>query len=295
MTNPWGLSGPEFLGLYICGLVVACVATLVLRKRIRSGSARRSPEPLTVDETAFIAGGWVRVVESALANLVAHNVIRVQREGLLYPVSDARAKPESTLEERLANRVTKRQGRPLPYHLSSMSNLPEYDAIRRSLAAKGLYYYGSNRRQALVAALPLVVLLVIGIARWINGVNLGFPVGYLTGLLILTVIVTLFAMREIKEGLTSGGKRALDGINRGVDAAAAVAKDGMQAYPDVTISRLLQEARRRPSRSRGSTYAGSSFVFFGGGASTCSSGGGSSCSSGGSSCGGGGGCGGGGS
>ncbi|RSM77001.1 TIGR04222 domain-containing membrane protein [Kibdelosporangium aridum] len=294
MTNPWGLSGPEFLWLYIGGLVVAGVATLVLRKRIRSASARRSQEPLTVDETAFLSGGWVRVVESALANLVERNVIRVQRNGLLYPVSDTTAKPESVLEERLVNRITKRQGRPLHYHLTSMTNLPEYEAISTSLAGKGLYYHGSRRRQAFVAALPLVALLVIGIARWINGVNLGFPVGYLTGLLILTVIVTLFAMREIKAGPTSAGRQALGDWGNAVEAAAsAVARHGMQGYPDATISRLLREPRRgRPSRSRGSAYAGSSvatYGFFGGGGDV-GSGGGSSCGGGG-----GGGCGGGGS
>ncbi|SMD23724.1 TIGR04222 domain-containing membrane protein [Kibdelosporangium aridum] len=296
MENPWGLSGPEFLWLYIGGLLVAGVVTVLLRRRIRSASTQRSHEPLTVDETAFLSGGWVRVVESALANLVERNVIRVQRNGLLYPVSDTTARPESVLEERLVNRITKRQGRPLHYHLASMTNLPEYEAISTSLADKGLYYYGSSRRQVFVAALPLVALLVIGIARWINGINLGFPVGYLTGLLILTVIATLFAMREIKAGPTRAGRQALDERGNAVEAAAtAVARHGMRGYPDVTISRLLQEPRRvRSSRSRGSAYAGTSvatYGFFGGGGGDSSGGGG------GSSCGGGGGggCGGGGS
>ncbi|CAM4018950.1 TIGR04222 domain-containing membrane protein [Kibdelosporangium persicum] len=298
MQNPWGLSGPDFIVLYAIGFVIACVATLVLRKRARSAPLAAQHEPLTADETAYLAGGWPRMVESTLADLVERNVIRVQRNGLLYPVADSGFVPESTLEDRLVSRVAGRPGRPLHYHLATLNKLPDYDQVRDDLVRRGLLFDGGTRGRAALAALPLFVLAVIGIARWINGVNLGFPVGYLSMLLILTLVTIVFALRPIKAGPTGAGMRALRDPSRGERserAVDAVARHGLRAYPDVTISASFRESRvGLRSYDNGSTVSTGAAAGIGwSGGSSCSSGSSSGSSS---SCGGGGGgCGGGGS
>jgi hypothetical protein len=152
------------------------------------------------------------------------------------------------------------------------------------------------------------LLLVVGVARFVNGLVGGYPVVYLALELIATLILiavlhewgrkyrgqpTVHAQRIVAEARTSRG------------AAMLVALGGVDAYPDKEIASALGSTRFSPNtpplrRSRATRAAAAGLagtVGVWGTGSSCGgvaggdAGGGSSC--GGSSCGGGG-CGGGG-
>ncbi|ONI79439.1 hypothetical protein ALI144C_26895 [Actinosynnema sp. ALI-1.44] len=295
--NPWGISGPAFLWLYGGGLAVAVIATLLLRGRLRAAGATNTRDPLTVEETALLAGGRTRMAESAIANLVDHGVVRVDRSGRLHAVRGSVHKPASTLEERLLRDITARPGRMVDYYQLRVMRLSVFDEVESVLVRRGLLVDHVGRGTVFLAASPLVVLLVVGVVRAVNGANLGSPIGYLTLLLIVTCVAAVLAMRPIKRGPTAAARKLLKRADTGGSGAAAlVAHRGMAAYPDPLISKLFPvrpKASSTPRRRGGSTGDGSTVLVGGsscGGSSSC----GSSSSSG-SSCGGGGGCGGGGS
>nr|WP_083466242.1 TIGR04222 domain-containing membrane protein [Kibdelosporangium sp. MJ126-NF4]CEL14646.1 hypothetical protein [Kibdelosporangium sp. MJ126-NF4]CTQ96725.1 hypothetical protein [Kibdelosporangium sp. MJ126-NF4] len=293
MGNPWGISGPAFLWLYSGGLVLAGIITLALRRRAWSTGTANLTEPLTVDEMAFAAGGRTRMVESAIANLVDHGAVRIERSGQLHAVAESPYRPESELEERLVGDITQRPGRMMDYYQRRAMRLPLYDQVRDGLERRGLYVRDVGRGALFLAASPLAVLLVIGVVRAVNGASLGYPIGYLTMLIILTGVALGFALRPVRRGPVPQARKVLrGGGHTGTSAAALVARGGMVAYPDPLISQLFRAPQRRTaaqSYRRAGQPAGSAGFSLGGG---CSSGGGSSCSGGGSS--GGGGCGGGG-
>ncbi|ALG08033.1 TIGR04222 domain-containing membrane protein [Kibdelosporangium phytohabitans] len=297
--NPWGISGPAFLWLYTGGFVVAGAVTLLLRRRIGSlTGAQSASEPLTVDETAILAGGRARVADAAIANLVERGAVRVERSGKLHVVRDSAYRAESALETRLLKDIKTRPGRTADYYRHNAARQPLFHEVEAELVRRGLLVDHVGRGTVFLTALPLVVLLVIGVVRAVNGANLGYPIGYLTVLIILTVVAVALAMRQIKRGPSAAARKLLSrGGHASSGAAALVARGGLAAYPDPVIASHIwapgprRKARVRPRSGSDSGYAGGAPIY----ASTCSS---SSCSSSSSSSscgGGGGGCGGGGS
>lgn len=296
MNNPWGISGPEFIWLYIGAFGLALIALFILRRVGRSGSTGHAGhEPLTVEETAYLSGGWLRMVESAIAGLVSRNVIRIERNGYIYAVSNPAQGPESGLEEAVVHAVDGRAGRTVGQIQSTLAGDPMFDRLHKSLEDRGLTYGGGR---PWLSVTPLIVLFAVGAARWVNGVNLGFPVVYLGILLIITLVVIIFTVQPVKPGVTKTGREVLAQRASSVGTAAVVAVGGLSAYPDRDTAKAFRK-RRDPYRSSrsdgGHTYWGSGGAFVAscsGGSSSCggSSSSGSSCGGGG----GGGGCGGGG-
>jgi uncharacterized protein (TIGR04222 family) len=307
MNNPWGISGPDFIWLYIGAFGLTLIALFILRRAGRAGSLERAGrEPLTVEEVAYLSGGWPRMVETAIAALVSRNVLRIQSNGYIYTVSNPAQGPESPLEDAVIGALHGRVGRTANQIQRKLAGNPMFDRQHKSLAARGLAY-GGGRSWKSVA--PMGVLFAVGVARWITGIELGYPVGYLTALLAVTLLVIIVGLRGVKPGVTRAGRRSLTERGSTTGAAASVAMGGLSAYPDKDTAKILRRGRPTVSpRSRARRGAGSDsgtgFAFWSAStysASSCgSSGGGSSCggSSGGSSSscgGGGGGCGGGGS
>lgn len=294
MDNPWGISGPGFLWLYVGGLAVASVATVLLRRRAKSAGATDTREPLTIDEIAYLAGGRGRVVEWAFANLVDKGAVRVERSGQLHAVRGSAYRPVSAVEVRALEHVAARPGRKMDYYWPRVTRLPVFDELESALKRRGLMAFGVGRGAVFLAATPLVVLLVIGVVRAVNGARLGYPIGFLVALLVLTCVVIGFAMRGIGNGPTPAGRRVLRHGGHVGGAAALVARNGMAAYPDPLVSHLLTTpAWRLPSRRiAGGGAAGGSVTYVSGSSAGCGSSGsscGGGCGGGGGGCGGGGG------
>ncbi|WP_206788844.1 TIGR04222 domain-containing membrane protein [Amycolatopsis sp. MtRt-6] len=301
MADPWGISGPDFVVLYIALLGAALlvrviVSGVVTRRAMRVGAASPGPPP-TVYQLAFLAGGPDRAVDAAIAALVERGQLRVNS---YQQVSQAGTRPAEPLERAVfeaARLKTTATLRAIGRRSAAMR------ALEEGLDRRGLLVSAAAKRQARTFGLLLQLgVLAFGVVRLVNGIALGRPVGILVFLvLVAAVLAVVAAVRRAKTGArqpSAAGYRVLGQVRAAASgpvpagmlaggvllggAAAAVALGGWAMYPDEELSAALAP----PMTSSGGGSSGAS-------GSSCSSG--SSCgsgSSGGSSCGGGGGCGG---
>ncbi|MGW5054499.1 TIGR04222 domain-containing membrane protein [Actinokineospora sp. NPDC004072] len=294
--EPWGISGPDFLRIYLVGFVFVLLFAAAVRIAIRAGTpVGRSAagmigaEQLSVHELAYLAGGPTRVVETAVARLLDLGKVKANRTGSIRVVAGATA---TDLVDRAVLQDTKRYAyRSVGPLVGQVARDDAVQAVRSSLVGKGLLVDGGAMR-ARLAAVPALVLLVVGVARWVNGIAEGYPIGWLTVGLVVTAVVAIALYRAPLSERTYAGERVLAqarGKSRpgaGTEAAllggatTAVLFAGLAAYPDPEIGTALAASRMSTASSTGGSSAGSSCS---GGSSSCS--GGSGC----------GGCGGGGS
>ncbi|WP_199443906.1 TIGR04222 domain-containing membrane protein [Umezawaea beigongshangensis] len=295
MERPWGLTGPEFLNIYAIALCGAVAFALVVRALTRSGrGAADVAQRLTLDELAHLAGGPRRVLEASVARLVDAEVLRPSRGGTVQVVKGATA--ANPVDQVVVADARQHSRRTLGLMISALADHRVLDDLRDRLVSLGLLVDPAlARSRARLSALPVAVLIVVGVARWINGLRIDAPVGWLSLQLVLSAVLLALLLRSKKHQLTRRGTRLLaevrapgttrigDGTLALGGAAGLVALGGLTAYPDLAVRSALvaQSARGGWSSCSGS----SGYVATG---SSCSSGSSaSSCGGGGGGCGGG--------
>ncbi|CCH29193.1 TIGR04222 domain-containing membrane protein [Actinosynnema sp. NPDC047251] len=298
MERPWGLSGPEFLELYWIALAVAVAWAIAVRVRLRGTRGGAPAGVLGAYEIAFLTGGPRRVVETAVASLIASDALRPARDGAVSVIG----KPvvHNPVDQAVIADATRYKYRTLTLMITSVSDQGAAGVVGDSLVERGyLVPPRVAKRRLGRSVVPLALLFAIGVFRWANGLVIGAPVGWLTLQLVLTgVLIWLFrkpkyvtptALGNSAVGLARAGETTGGGGATGRSGEVwPVALRGFNAHPNIP---LRAAARQRP-RPR-AAQAGVAGGFIGAGAS-CSGGSSSSCGgSSGSSCGGGGGGGGG--
>ncbi|MCP2248776.1 TIGR04222 domain-containing membrane protein [Lentzea aerocolonigenes] len=291
MQRPWGLSGPEFLQLYWIGLALAVLVVVIVRVRVRAGHSNQPVRSLDMDELAYLAGGPRRVVETSIARLLTSGELRTSRRGTVQVTSNAQSlnqvdRAVITDSQRYTNRTVNLM-------IPAVAKDGVVTAIGQRLEDMGLVVNPDVAKSALrKGSLVLWVLLAVGVVRWVNGVAISAPVGWLTLQLVVTGVLIWLLTRRGKHLRTSKGNRVLDEARTTSTSRLATSDDalyagaagvvlfgGLVTYPDLAVRSSLLASSSSASSSSYTGYSG------------CSSGS-SSCSSG-SSCGGGGGCGGG--
>ncbi|MBB5958331.1 uncharacterized protein (TIGR04222 family) [Saccharothrix tamanrassetensis] len=306
MERPWGLSGPEFLELYWIALAVSLAVAIAVRVCLRGARQGAPAGAPGLYDIAFLTGGPRRVVETSVASLIDSGALRPARDGAVRvvgtPVSD------DPVDQAVLTDATRYRYRTLALLFTSVSEQDAPRAVGDRLVEQGyLVAPRTAKRWLRRSVVPMALLGAVGVVRWVNGLAIGAPVGWLTLQLVLTgLLVALLrkarlvtrtalgsrVVAQARAGESTGGWRMAGSAGN----AEPVALDGFAAHPNIP----LRAAARRPARSRGrltATGSGTTFMAAGTVGSSCGSGGSSSCgSSSGSSCGGGGGggCGGGG-
>jgi uncharacterized protein (TIGR04222 family) len=285
MEQPRGLSGPEFLALYGGALVVWCVVVALVGAAVK---AQRSPGTVThvpdIYERAFLNGGGDRVVDTALAGLIDDGRVRVTRAQELHRVDIGG-------EDDVQREVWSLVGR--PGKLSPLRKAFRRSDVRESLRGRlvdeGLLVTPGPHAflRALVRGFP--VLALIAVVRGVNGLVLGYPIGYLLLELAATLIAWAVAASACADPLrTRAGDalrkpaapdppdtgendryRALTDVGAIVGASAVelVAQRGLGAHPDPTVARLAHAA------GTGGGAAGGGSSSCGGGGGGCGGGG----------------------
>ena len=327
MGQPWGLSGPEFLWVYVAVMIIAAAVPYLISK-----SSGRDPEPggatrdLGPFQAAYLTGGPDRVAQVAITELASSGALRVTSSGLAT-VTDREAwagtetaavlgiKPGDFPETGTITGGAKR-----------IRQSPGVGKLRQKLESDALI--GPAARETLprtVTIAVVVILLGLGIARLAEGISNGRPTRDLVILLLIALAESLVLLVKFTPRVTrptAHGAARLDAVpgraeeaKNSSDAAVlmtgtllGVAVGGLSAVPEHILRSVLEEAMTGPSGSAlGSLFSGWSFggddrPWRGGpggrwggggpwGGSNC--GGGNSCG-GGSNCGGGSSCGGGG-
>ncbi|MEU7527879.1 TIGR04222 domain-containing membrane protein [Saccharothrix sp. NPDC042600] len=320
MERPWGLSGPEFLELYWIALAASLAFAIVVRVRLRGKRDGAPAGPLGLYDIAYLTGGPRRVVETSVAVLIGSGALRPSRDGAVRVVGNPVA--DDTVDQAVLTDAARYRNRTLSLLFTAVS---EHDAPRgfgRVLADRGyLVPPEVLKRRYRLAVVPLSLLMAVGAVRWVNGLLIGAPVGWLTLQLVLTGILVGLLLRVDGFKRTARGSRAVaqaragegtggSGVISSAGAAGLVALDGFAHHPDSPLAAAGQryaalttgKPPRRSSRrlhgtggrtllgmGRAASYQGGAAGVYDGASGGYD--GGSSASS----CGGGGGCGGGGS
>lgn len=284
--------GPDFLAFYILFFPVCLALALGVRwmSRIPLAANQHGLPELDGYALAYLNGGEMLTVNTAIANLVNQNSIRVDKnKGRLTSVSP-QEKLRHPLERVIYEAADWKDGRPVA-HIRSLA-APATTAIAEDLKQRGLVLTDAARRMAVL--IPLLVAaagIAVGVIKIAVGLSRDKPVSYLVALCIIFSIISLLTLlrrplrsrygdkvlRELQEN--HAGPRQFGKQTAGVSMADFATMMGLFGFGALAGTELetLRRSLQPPSNSSG-------------GWSSC----GSSCGGGGGSCGGGGGCGGGG-
>ncbi len=298
MDEPWGLTGPQFLGVYAGALLISLVLAQAVRVLLRRGPARKSGR-MDVYTLAAVTGGARRVADTAVHALIESGHLRVGRN---HTITVCDGDPGEAVQREVLACLS-------PLRNTTMDAVRKIavarDPVRRIVAGaveQGLLLDPRRRRSAALAVLLPLAVFAVGIARLVDGIRLGRPVGLLVLFLILTVpVIVVLAIRtprrtwagrkvvneaERRDGSGRRDYAALDSNGARVPSVVlGVATLGIAGVSDAALrSALYGSVAASTGSGAGSGYAGSGC----GTAGSCGSGGGcgSSCGGGGGGCGG---------
>ncbi len=188
-TTTWGISGQVFLGAFALAALTAWLLGLVMRHRLRVG--RLPSRDLHPYELAYLEGGPRLVVAAVLAGLRLSGAV-ASRPGGSLQTGGVPVAARSPLDEA----VLKAAGRGVRTgDLAEHSLLrPRMAELREGLRAEGLLLGPDERRSVRAAALPLVFVLLVGLARLVAGVQNDRPVGFLIAMLVVVAVVLVFLL-----------------------------------------------------------------------------------------------------
>lgn len=194
--GPFDLTGGPFLVLYLVMLALAWAASLPLAEAIRP--AGRPGRTSGEDDLAALAGGPVRLAESALVRLLASGKLVQQGRRQFFAVDQNGG---TTPVERAILRMA------LPAEWSAILRAvtAEYSGIERRLVANGLMLErGQRMRLQLATTAPLILVMMFGLIKLTIGIGRDKPVGFLALLLIVTLVLAVMgylrASRTTREG-----------------------------------------------------------------------------------------------
>ncbi|SDH90479.1 TIGR04222 domain-containing protein [Actinokineospora alba] len=310
MDEPWGLTGPEFMNLYWIAVAFAVVVVIVAKVRSRSVA---QPQPgdrgdLSPYDLALLAAGPTRVEHTALAGLLAGGAVRVSRGGKISQTVGGPG-PADPVQDFVYVRFRKaaKLG-PLGF-----ANSPLGRQMIDTLDQRG--FITSMHRAARLRRVHWLFLVIVGvgIARLVNGLQLDRRVGHLVVALFITLVIWIVCriiLGRAKSKITPRGREALNyhrtqsprmaatGAMVGFAVLGPIALYGLTAFPDEELNEILAMNTASASTSSsdgggcGSGCGSSCGSSSSSSSDSSSSSGGSSCSSGSSCGGGGGGCGG---
>jgi len=221
-TTTWGISGPHFLALFALVAVAAWLLGLAMRRRLRAG---RVPfRELHPYELAYLAGGPRTVVAAVLAALRASGSVAARPGGVLQVVG-APPVMRTPLDDAVLQAVGP-GARTRDLTAGHPLLRPRLEELRTSLRGEGLLLAPEERRSVRAAALPLLFVLLLGVARIVAGVQNDRPVGFLIALVVAVAIVLAFLLHVPEE------TRSVPGV-----LAAARARHGAlrpESSPDWT-------------------------------------------------------------
>jgi uncharacterized protein (TIGR04222 family) len=196
MNQPWGLSGPQFLGVYAAGLAAVFVIALLTRQLVRrlpAGPGPAAAGDLNLYQAAYLAGGPHRAAQVMVAELTQAGALRVSSAGniMLADAGLAAASPPAALYGVRIDRLP--SGTQTKSVLRALARDPGVTGIGHQLAGAGLTV-GKGRRRAAraVTGLAAIALFVTAIARFMEAAANHRPAGNLGGLFVLSLIVCLF-------------------------------------------------------------------------------------------------------
>ena len=268
--DTWGISGPEFLLLYVALLAVIVLVVVLARRRVLAvpdGAA--VPARLDRYEAAYLNGGCDLVATTAVSSLLRAGHLgpsprRRQRHRLV-----ARTAPRAgahPVEWAAYQLVADRSDHPRWALGAELCRAPAMAAVRERLRQGGLAPTDEQRARYRATGLWFLPLLGLGVARVAAGTANGRPVGFLVVLLAVTVVLAV-ALCLRAPNTTELGRRTLERLRAETGRPAAGASPselalatalfgaGVLWTADTEIAMALRVPREH-SASLGGTWGG---------------------------------------
>ena len=308
--NPLNFRGSEFLTLYITLTSAALICQWGSFEYFKRSDIEDSQENFSLDtyETAYLAGGNDRVVETAIATLVQRGHLKPDRTTrtleVVNPLPENSHPLETAIESALRDRNKFDR-----YRLKTATGVAAFaDEMRaRLIHLKLLPNVKDSRQVQWLFALPAILVWLLGLTKLGVGMSRGKPVGFLLLLCVATAIVGWQLLKRSWHRNRYGDRVLADlqvrhadlknqllddledraGLAFALFGISVLTGDELQGLRQVFISFWSTDDYYGSSSSSNS---GSGWGGCGGGGSSCGNSCGSSCGGG---CGGCGGCGGG--
>jgi uncharacterized protein (TIGR04222 family) len=284
--DTWGISGPQFLLLYLVLLAIAVLAVVLVRRWVLAADGAAVPARLDLYEIGELNGGGALVATTAVSNLL--------RSGHLASSSRRRSQPARLVagsapgpdahpvEWAVYQQVAASPNRPLRDVQAALEGSTALAAVRQRLRLGGLAPTPEQRARCRAAVLWFLPLLALGVARVVAGRANGRPVGFLVALLVVTVVVAAVLVLRVPNA-TGLGRRTLQRLRAEQPRPAAGASPaeltmgtalfgaGVLWAADTDTALLLRVPREHGVF--GADMGGGSFGDGGGGGGGCGGGG----------------------
>lgn len=217
--DTWGIPGPMFLLGYLFVAVGAVLLTVLVR-RARDGRPDADPERTPTGPEAGMLNRDVNAIAAAMAQLRADGLIDStgghtdRRPGRLEPFTRA-------VYDALGH-----GGKSLPELRSELAD--PLARLRTSLTDAGLLTSPDQRRDRLFTAFPVLLVLLVGIARIFAGLANGKPVLLLV--LAVTVLGVVLVVLCLPQRRTRLGNRTLQAATRRNQALRPGNRPALAAY-----------------------------------------------------------------
>ncbi|WP_158842742.1 TIGR04222 domain-containing membrane protein [Saccharothrix deserti] len=251
MERPWGLSGPEFLELYWIALAVSLAFAILVRVRLRGtrGGAPAGALDLTLLDIAYLTGGPRRVVETSVAGLISSGALVPARNGAVRIVGSPVA--DHPVDQAVLADVNRYRYRTSTLLITSVSEQDAPRAIGRRLSEMDYLVTPERAKSRLrVGVVPMALLLAVGLLRWVNGLAIGAPVGWLTLQLVLTGVLIVLLLKANPLTRTAKGRKAVAKARAG-EFTGGVGRDQLGERRRAGCSQRLQRAPERRAARRG--------------------------------------------
>ncbi len=296
--DTWGISGPDFLTVYLGALAVFFAAAIVIRLRVtRSDHGGDAGQP-TPGEIAMLEGGRSRAMYASIAGLRAVGAVGTGARGALTvtgPVPPGMTRLDHAVHD-AAGRGVRVTNLIADHRVAST-----LDELGAEIERSGWALDSTKRSSARLGGWMLLGLGGFGIVRMVAGIANDKAVGFIVVLAAIAFFAGAMLMRVPRQ--SAAGKRAIAQARRRhahlapsqapawstygmAGAAMGVALFGTSALWAADPAFAGEAGIRRSTDTGGSAWTGDSGGSGGGGSGGGGSGGGDS--------GGGGGCGGGG-
>ena len=194
-VNIFDWRGPEFLAFYILFFPICFVIAFGVRWKLRVPAAGDSPRAIELDgyAAAYLNGGKVLTVNTAIANLVTQKALFVDTKNRRFYISQ-KTKPSSNSE--LENVIYSAAGSTNNTigDLRSAAK-PIVSLIAEDLKKRGLVVPDAAAQKAI--SIPLTITfaaIAVGGIKILVGISRDKPVGFLVVLCVLSAIATLFTL-----------------------------------------------------------------------------------------------------
>lgn len=209
LTDALDLRGREFLKLYFLASLAAFVASFIIAALLRTRPAGIPAKVEDRYEIAFLGGGGARVMDVAITVLYGRQLLTVDSDINGHPLVRTSAELPADLHE-IERKVLGAMPMDKRVHVHTLrhSLKPVFDGLQESLAARGLVETPASLRfLRWMSLLPMLLVLLIGGAKMVVGLERGKPVSYLLIMVLVLVVVMVVRARRIK-AISSAGEKA---------------------------------------------------------------------------------------